>query len=106
MIQQDMPGGRFPWTAEQWDQAWDDIERSNPGPQLIFPIIVIISDASPITLKVKLEETTGPVTTDLEWADRGSLMRSTEDTNAEKLMYDGEYTHTAERLHGRDTYGG
>lgn len=52
MIQQDKPGGRFPWTAEQWDQAWDDIERGNPGPQLIFPII-IISDASPITSKVK-----------------------------------------------------
>lgn len=85
MTQQAMPRDRFPWTAEQWDAARAAMARGDPRPKLIFPII--ISDMSPITSKAKLEEITGPVTAEVEWAHRGSAMKDTEDPNAEKIMY-------------------
>ncbi|KKZ67771.1 hypothetical protein EMCG_06537 [[Emmonsia] crescens] len=80
-----MPRDHFPWTVEQWDAARAAMARGDPGPKLIFPII--ISDASPITSKAKLEEITGPVTAEVEWAHRGSFMKDTEDANAEKIKY-------------------
>ncbi|PGH31962.1 hypothetical protein GX50_05227 [[Emmonsia] crescens] len=81
-----MPRDRPPWSPEQWAAKWAAIKRGDPEPKITFRMI--ISDASPIMSKEKLEEITGPVAAEVEWARRGrSYMDIKEDLNEEKIKY-------------------